>query len=648
VSDIFQTAEVETTFLPFSSQTFKRLLPDKKAISKYLQPEDVRSRESRSRIIIFCLVIFLLAIGVRLFHWQDNRTIFPKLFTGMVEHHNSNARLLLNGDVAGFITGPAPPGDANILTYPPGYPIILAVVSKVFGGSDTAMRFFQIVCDAGTAILIFLIAAELLPTRVAAIAGALAALSPQLAYYSLILIPDSLATLPIMLAIYFVVRAKKSNSFRAIAAAGALIGISCWLRSNALMMTPFLAVALLVIMDRARRFRYALTLMAATILVIAPITIRNLVVFHHFIPLSLGVGQMLNFGITDFDKERRFGLPGTDIETVNSEAEEYHQPEYARSLFGENGIERDKQRTARALSVVRTHPIWFGGVVLRRAGSMLRLERVHHVATAPGVMSRLDLSAETQPVWSRVPADAVRLDLENLMLDTKAKTSLSRDAQALIFESEEPGLNLEIVSTRIPVEKNTDYLLRIHILVEQGNVVINIRNTEDGQLLGSSPELSPLERIRADDQSFDMHQVAFVTRDTDQVSPFLDSANRGSGKTVVRLGKLELYRLGPASFLWTHYIRVLIHNAQRFFLSASILPLALLGIAVMLLAGRGRDIILLVSIPAYYLCTQSFLHTEYRYVLAVQPFLYVTVGVTLWSMWLMIRRILGRAGSRTL
>src|SRR5207344_347975 len=117
----------------------------------------------------------------------------------------------------------------------------------------------------GTAILIFLIAAELLPARIAIIAGALAALSPQLAYYSLILIPDSLATLPLMLAIYFVVRVKKSNSFRSVVAAGAFIGLSCWLRSNALMMAPFLAVALLVIMDRARRLRYALTLVAATV-----------------------------------------------------------------------------------------------------------------------------------------------------------------------------------------------------------------------------------------------------------------------------------------------------------------------------------------------------------------------------------------------
>jgi dolichyl-phosphate-mannose-protein mannosyltransferase len=608
-----------------------------------LQPADLRSRESRRRIIIICLAIFLLAIGVRLFHWQDNRPIFPRLFTGMVEHYKSNARLLVNGDIAGFITGPAPPGDANILTYPPGYPIILAAVFRVFGESDAAIRLFQIACDAGVAMLIFLIAAQLLPIRAAAIAGALAALSPQLAYYSLILIPDSIATLPLLLAIYFIIRAKKSNSFRAIVAAGALIGVSCWFRSNALMMSPFLTVVLLVIMDRARRWRYALTLVAATILVIAPITIRNLVVFHHFVPLSLGVGQMLNFGIADFDKEKRFGLPKTDIEIVTSEAEQFHRPEYARSLFGENGIERDKFRTARALTVVRDHPVWFGGVVLRRAASMLRLERVHRIATAPGVMSRLDLSAETQPVWSRAPADLVRPTSVDSSYETQASTTLTPDGQALILENPNLRLNHEIVSAGIPVEKDVDYLLRVPVLVEQGNVAINVTNVDQTQRYGSTPVLSPLERIQPTDQSLDVHQVAFVARDTDHISLFLDTGDRRGGRTTIRLGKLELFRLGPASFLWTRYIRVLVHNAQRFFLTAWILPLALFGIALMLLAGRGRDSIILLAIPAYYLCTQSFLHTEYRYVLAVQPVLYVMVGVALCFLWLSIRRIIGRS-----
>ncbi|MEP6719019.1 MAG: glycosyltransferase family 39 protein [bacterium] len=588
---------------------------------------------------MICLVIFLAAIGVRLFHWQDNRAVLPKLFTGMVEIHKSNALLLAKGDIATFITGPAPPGDANILSYPPGYPIIMAIIFKVFGESDSSMRLFQIICDAGAAVLLFFIAAELLPVKVAAIAGLLAALSPQLAYYSLILIPDSLATLPILLAIYFIIRAKKSNSFRAVVAAGALVGISCWLRSNALMLTPFLAVLLLVIMERGPRLRYAAALVAAGILVIAPITIRNLVVFHHFIPLSLGVGQMLNVGIGDYDKERRFGLPGTDIETVTSEAEKYYRPEYARSLFGGNGIEREQQRTARALAVVRAHPVWFSGVVLRRAASMLRLERVHRIETTPGVNSNLAVAETSQPVWARASADLVG---PGLSVQTQTNISLSMDGQALVVDSDAPNLGYQIVSLPIAVEKNTDYLLRVPVNVEQGNVVIQVMNADQTQRYGSTPVLSPLERLKPYEQSLDMHQIAFVSRNTQQIFLRLDNAGRRGGKTAVRLGRLELFRLGPASFLWTSYIRAVVHTAQLFFISAWTLPLALMGIALALLAGRRDVILILLAVPAYYLCFQSFLHTEYRYVLAAQSFLYVMAGITLYLAGLGIARVLLR------
>jgi hypothetical protein len=618
---------VETTLLAFPGQKYTRLWPNKTALANYLQPEDPRSRESRRQILLICLVVFLLALGVRLFHWQDNRPIFPKLFTGMVENYKSNARLLLKSDVRTFLTGPSPPGDANILTYPPGYPIILAAVFKACGESDTPMRLFQIICDSLAVLLLVLIAAELLPLKISAIAGALAALSPQLAYYSLILLPDSLASLPILLAIYFIIRAKKSNSFGAVVAAGALIGISCWFRSNALLLAPFLAILLLLVMERARRLRFAAALVGAAILVIAPITIRNLVVFHRFIPLSLGVGQMLNVGISDYDKERRFGLPGTDIETVTSEAATYHRPDYAGSLFGGNGIEREQRRTSRALSVVRSHPLWFGGVVLRRAGSMLRLERVHRIETAPGVTTRFAVAENGQPVWARGPADLVG---PGLLAQKQMKASLSTDGQAMVLESDASDLSYQFVSSPIAVEKNTDYLLRLPVMVDHGNAVIEVTNADGTQRYGSSPILSRLERINPLDQSLDIHQITFVSRDSDQIS--LRSKNGGtrSGKTVLRIGKIELFRLGPASFLWTRYVRIVIHNAQRFFLTAWILPLAFIGVALLLLAGRRGVVLILLAVPAYYLCFQSVLHTEYRYVLAAQPFLYLMAAVSLY------------------
>ncbi len=557
----------------------------------------------------------------------------------MIEQHKFNARLLLKGDIATFKAGPAPPGDANILTYPPGYPIIMATVFRLFGDSDTSMRAFQIICDAAAAVLLFFVAAELLPTKLAAIAGALAALSPQLAYYSLLLIPDSLATLPILLALYFIIRSQKRNSFPAIVAAGALVGVSCWLRSNALLLAPFLAVLLLIITGPGRRWRYGAAFIGAFILVIAPITIRNWTVFHHFIPLSLGAGQMLNVGISDYDRQRRFGLPGTDIETVMTEAERYQRPDYARSLFGGNGIERERDRTARALAVVRSHPIWFAGVILRRAALMLKFERVAIVSAAPAVTHSLNVAEDMKPAWSKVPKDFVS---SGMATQSQAQISVAADGQVLRIESADLRSGNQIVSMPIAVEKNNDYLFRLPVKVDQGNVAISITSADQKQIYGSTPVLHRLETLPGFEQPTFTVQIPFVSRDVDSVRLVIGNDSRGPVPTVVDVGRMELFRLGPASLLWTRYLRLVIHLVQRFFVTAWFLPLALIGGILLKGAGYGRFLAILLAIPLYYLAAQSFLHTEYRYVMAIQPPLFILVAATLYWLGTTSARIIGK------
>ncbi len=617
----------ETTCLRLSSQTIRAIQATTAALEISFPLQDIRkSGLTRVRLAAICLAIFTVAIGVRLLLWQDNRPNFPRIFTGMVEHHKANAHLLLAGDVTHFITGPAPPGDANILTYPPGYPLVMAIVIRVFGDSDTSMRMFQIICDAIAAVLLFFVAAELLPIKASVVAGLLAALSPQLAYYSLLLLPDSLATLPILLALYLIIRAQKRASLPGVLAAGVFIGLSCWLRSNALLLAPFLALVLLVIMERGRRWTSAAALVAATVLMIAPITIRNLVVFHHFIPLSLGAGQMLNVGISDYDKERRFGLPGTDLETVSSEAQLYQQTEYALSLFGGNGIERDQERLKRGLAVVVRHPGWFAEVVLRRAVSMLRLERVSKVSMAAAPTHSLEVANHLTPAWSQEPKDFVAVSAST---HTPAKISLAPNGEAASIESASLSGNSRVVSAPITVEKNSDYLFRVPVKAEKGNVVMIVMD-QQSRVLGSTPVLHPLETSAAFGQPTFIIEMPFVNDDADNVRLVISNDERRPAQTVVQVGRMELFRLGAASLGWSRIFRVVVHFAQEFFLTAWILPLALIGLLLLKVAGQGRLLIVLLAIPFYYLIVQSSLHTEYRYVMAIQPSLFVLVAATLY------------------
>lgn len=619
---------VETTCLSFSSQTLRKWLPG----TDVLQTSGSASH-SRLATVVICVALAVTAIGIRLLLWQDNRPNFARIFTGMLFYHQQNARVLAEGNLKEFITGPAPPGDANILTYPPGYPIIMATVSRVFGERDAWLRLLQIACDALGGIILFFLVAQFLPRGAALIAGGLAALSPQLGYYSLLLLPDSLATLPILLALYFLALAAKLPRLRTVIAAGVCVGLSCWLRANALLLAPFLGLGLWLLLRQKRSgerttrqiWVYPVVLVAIAFLVISPITLRNLIVFHRLVPLSLGAGQMLNVGIGDYDPQRRFGLPGTDLETVTEEARRYGRPDYASSLFGGNGIDRDQDRVSRALAVIKAHPLWFSSIVAKRGLSMFKLERVRPVMTQPAPTHSLNPGTQATPMRSLTPAE---LMLETSSWDT-ATFSLAADKNSakITTTTTQPGLNSR--SVVFGVEKNADYIFRIPIKVDQGNVVIKVKDG-GGNILASSTVLRPLENSPIISRGLSTVGVPFVSDGSQNV--VLEFANEGNRPvaTVFEIGTIELFNLGPSSFTWIRYPRAIIHLAQTFFLSAWILPLAFAGVVLLLAAGQKRFLLILALVPLYYICTQSMLHTEYRYVMAIQYCLFACVAATLY------------------
>src|ERR1051325_4680929 len=280
--------------------------------------------------IVLAVVIFLVAFGVRVLSWHDTRLEVGKVQSVVVADYQRIAHLF---GIRSFFSSSSPLADLNNLGHPPGYSILLALIYKTFGQSDTAVQFVQIFADALAVALIFLILTEFLPLTAGAIAGFLAALSPQLAWNSVLLLPDSIFVLPILLAIYLLARSSKTPRLAPFVIIGALIGISCWLRANAMLLTFFFAAAVpLAIKNEnsgrmransdlsgldagalvgAPVWRFALAVVCGTLLVVLPLTIRNAIVFHRFIPVSLGAGQTMLEGIADYDTEKRFGVPRT-------------------------------------------------------------------------------------------------------------------------------------------------------------------------------------------------------------------------------------------------------------------------------------------------------------------------------------------------
>jgi hypothetical protein len=204
----------------------------------------------RARVAV-CVLIFLVAFGVRVLSWHDTRLEVGKVQTVVVADYQRVAQLLRGGGLKSLFSSSSPLADLNNLGHPPGYSILIAFVQSVFGSSDSAVQFVQIAGDALAAVTIFLIVVELLPLSAGIIAGFLAALAPQFTWNSVLLLPDSISVLPILLAIYLIARSLKNPRLLAFLIAGALIGVSCWLRANAMLLSLFVALAVPLLMSPA-------------------------------------------------------------------------------------------------------------------------------------------------------------------------------------------------------------------------------------------------------------------------------------------------------------------------------------------------------------------------------------------------------------
>jgi hypothetical protein len=128
-------------------------------------------------------------------------------------------------------------------------------------------------------------------------------------------------------------------------------------------------------------------------------------------------------------------------------------------------------------------------------------------------------------------------------------------------------------------------------------------------------------------------QVPFASASSNELKIVLGNNEPAEARTTVRIGRAELYELGPTPYLWTRYPRALIRGIQKnLFKTSNMRMLIAIGIVVLALARRKNALLILLAVPAYYLSVQSLVHTEYRYILAIHYFLFVTAAVSLYSL----------------
>lgn len=585
---------------------------------------------TRRQRLLLAIVLIALAASVRLLTWQDNHDEVHQVETFVTSDYKDSARQLLNGDLRAFVS------DINHMEHPPGYSILLGAIFKAFGYSDKAIQFTQIIADCAAVILVFLFAGELFTTSVATLAGILVALSPQLAYYSILLLPDSICILPILAAMLVLLYGIKQKRFWWFALAGALIGVSCWLRANALLLAPFVACALPLWLKKGERLSPAAALILGTLITIAPVTLKNAIVFHRFVPLSLGAGQKLLEGIAEFDSGS-LGVPKTDYGIMLQEAAIFNRPDYAQLLFGPDGIERDRQRVQRGVRIIAAHPVWYAGVMSRRALSFFRFARVPLIARDVPVTH--DLAPMSSATWFSEPANL----LSGGRAAQNAKASETDDKQAVRLSSDESKYGSQFLSAPIATTPHHDYLLRLPIKLEDGRIAVNILDNRSRILSRKTVDL--LEIAPGSNQPRTDASLSFIAGSNSQVHLSIENNAPESSHSIVEFGRVELFDLGPSSQEWIRFVRLPLRWLQAPFISAVIIPFVLLGTAVLLWQRQFRNLALLLVVPTYFVVFQSPLHTERRYVAAIQYFLLILVAVGLTVTFRALRRWISRRPS---
>ncbi len=334
------------------------------------------SSTARRRVLLI-LSVLLLSLIVRGLtanfvraHLSD-----PGWFqTGTYAVFDKQAQAILDGRASSFWIDDASRTEAAV--YPPGYPLWLAFIYGLSGVRSAAVvQNVQWVLDALSVVLVIGVGVTAYGWRVGLLAGALAALSPLLALYGATPMADAPTNWIVLGGVWMLLLAAKRNDALWALGAGLMLGASCWLRANALLLVFWWAVALLLFVPGSKlsRARLSLLVTLGAVLLITPIMIRNAVAFRAFVPTGLGTGTNLWEGIGETERAAEFGAVFGDAALIEQERKEMGLAADAPlGLYWPNGVERDRARTRKALNVITAHPVWYAGVMSRRMWGMLK------------------------------------------------------------------------------------------------------------------------------------------------------------------------------------------------------------------------------------------------------------------------------------
>jgi hypothetical protein len=333
------------------------------------------------RRIFLCLALVVLAFTVRFLTAQfirehiNDAAWFPY---GIYAIFDNQAQDVMDGKANAFWVEDAlgNPRAATAAVYPPGYSLWLAFVYTLTGErSALVVQGVQFTLDSLFVLLIVGTGMTAYGWRAGFTAGVLAALSPLIAFYGATPLADSPTAWLVVGGAWMLLMAAKRLSWRYALGAGLMIGASCWLRANALLLGVWGAIALLLFVKESWRARSRLSAVFAlgVLLLVAPVIVRNSLAFHAFVPGGMGFGTNLWEGLGETPRGAEFGAVIGDAHVIERERAEMGLAQDAPlELYWPDGVQRDRARMGKALAVIRAHPVWFAGLMVRRMMGMLK------------------------------------------------------------------------------------------------------------------------------------------------------------------------------------------------------------------------------------------------------------------------------------
>jgi ABC-type multidrug transport system fused ATPase/permease subunit len=331
---------------------------------------------NNKRRIIPLLVILTVAFTVRGLTAQfiHEHLSDPGWFQfGSYAHFDRQAQDILDHKSSAFLIDD--PSRTQTAIYPPGYPLWIALIYKLTGErSPASVQRVQWVLDSFSVLLLVGIASLAFNWRVAVATGILAALSPLLALYGVVPMADAPTSWIILGAVWLMVSAIKRQQVALALGAGILVGVSCWFRGNAILLPVFWVFALVLVGSTWReRLAFCAAVVLGFLVLIMPLLVRNVVAFHILTPTGLGVGTNLWEGIGETNRAAEFGAVYGDAALIEQERKALGvAPDAPFSLYYPDGVQRDRERARKAFAVIRSHPIWYAGVMLRRMAGVLK------------------------------------------------------------------------------------------------------------------------------------------------------------------------------------------------------------------------------------------------------------------------------------